>query len=85
MVISGVNRVQGSPMKPSRIINPLGEVIGEVESDNRGICIREIDLNKRVYQYWLSVGDCDGEPHSIYKRAYAKYLWYNSAIYDLKL
>lgn len=66
MVISGVNRVQDSSMMPSRIINPRGEVIGEVEDEDIGICIREIDLNKRTYLYWLSVGSCYGEPYSVY-------------------
>lgn len=51
--------------KPSRIINPLGEIIGEIADQNEHVCIAEVDLEKRCYQYWLSVGPAYGECRSV--------------------
>jgi len=66
VVIAGVNWCKNFPICPSRIINPLGEVIGEVKDDNFGSCVQEIDLDQKVYEYWMSVGPCYGQSGSIY-------------------
>lgn len=66
MVISGIDRQENSPWMPSRIINPMGEVIGQVEEKDEGVCVTEIDLNKKFYAYWLSAGPCYSEPRNIY-------------------
>lgn len=50
---------------PSRIINPEGKIIGEIADEHQGVCVAEIDLDKRYYTPWLSVGT-DGEAHSIF-------------------
>jgi predicted amidohydrolase len=66
VVVAGASAVKPGSLHPSRIINPMGEVIGQVEDRDIGVCIREIDLNKRFYSYWLSVGPAFGEARSIY-------------------
>jgi predicted amidohydrolase len=52
--------------RTSRIIDPTGKIIGTVKSQKAGVAIADIDLDKRFYQYWHSVGPAFGEPKSIY-------------------
>lgn len=66
VVVAGASAAKPGLLHPSRIINPMGEVIGQVENSDIGVCVREIDLNKRLYSYWLSVGPAFGEARSIY-------------------
>lgn len=39
--------------RSSRIINPAGEVIATVKSEEDGFCALDMDLNKRHFTYWL--------------------------------
>jgi predicted amidohydrolase len=52
--------------KPSRIVDPKGEIIGELASGSDGVVTADIDLDKRFYTFWLSVGPAFGEASSIY-------------------
>jgi predicted amidohydrolase len=56
----------------SRIINPNGDIIATVESQNpeadEGVCVVDIDLDKRYYTYWLSVGPCYSEHRHVYRK-----------------
>lgn len=61
VVVSGIARPESS-----RIINPLGEVIAQVEDSGGGVAVAEVDLDHKFYQYWLSVGAAYGETRSIY-------------------
>jgi predicted amidohydrolase len=61
VIVSGMYGPQSS-----RIINPLGEICGKVNSIEEAVCIKEIDLNEKFYTLWLSVGPCNGEPQSLY-------------------
>ncbi|WP_271750962.1 carbon-nitrogen hydrolase family protein [Cohnella rhizoplanae] len=54
--------------KPSRIVDPQGQVIAELSEEARGVAVAEIDLDRRYYKYWLSVGDADGEARSLFRR-----------------
>ncbi|MNI02953.1 hypothetical protein D3C73_558450 [compost metagenome] len=54
--------------KPSRIINPIGEVLGEIGPDDDKVLGVEIDLNAKFTGYWLSVGPTFGEMRSLYTR-----------------
>jgi predicted amidohydrolase len=61
VVVSG-----GDGPNPSRIINPEAQIIAEINNEKDDIIIAEVDLDKRYYQHWLSVGDANGEGASIY-------------------
>lgn len=52
----------------SRIINPLGEVTGGINESDEGVYIEGIDLDKKYYSYWMSVGPCFGDGPSIYMK-----------------
>lgn len=50
----------------SKIINPYGEIIASNTNTELGYVCADIDIDKRYYQYWLSVGDANGEGKDIY-------------------
>lgn len=50
---------------PSRVIDPLGEVLAET-AEPFGVAFAEIDLDRQRRQHWLSVGPADGEAKSLY-------------------
>lgn len=54
----------------TRIINPLGEVISTAEVN--GYAYATVDLNEKIEEYWLSVGDTYGEGRNIYIHEEAK-------------
>lgn len=54
--------------RPSRIINPLGEIIADIDNTQDAICLAEVDLGKPCYVHWMSVGDAKGEPRSLYMK-----------------
>jgi predicted amidohydrolase len=51
---------------PSRIIDVDGKILGEIPTGDDGVCVREIDLDERRLQRWLSVGDADGDPRNLF-------------------
>ncbi|QGQ98143.1 carbon-nitrogen hydrolase family protein [Paenibacillus psychroresistens] len=62
VVVAGTNGEQ-----PSRIINPLGEILCEFGRENTlGMSCVEIDLNEKFNRYWESVGPAYGEMRSLY-------------------
>lgn len=52
----------------SRIIDPYGAVIGTATDGSDGIFMTEIDLDKVRFTHWLSLGPCDCDSHSIYRK-----------------
>ncbi|MCL2159785.1 MAG: carbon-nitrogen hydrolase family protein [Oscillospiraceae bacterium] len=50
----------------SRIIDPLGEIICCVQDKECAYIAEEIDLNKRFFVYWMSVGAANGETRSLF-------------------
>lgn len=50
----------------SRIVSPTGQILAET-SDDFGVAISEIDLNREYRLLWLSVG-ADGEAKSLYMK-----------------
>ena len=63
VVVSGYNGAASS-----RIVNPLGEVINCVESTEAAYAVEQIDLNKRHFVYWMSIGAGNGELNSLFKK-----------------
>jgi hypothetical protein len=54
--------------KSSRIVNPLGEVINCVKSKEALHCVEQVDLNKRHFVYWMSIGPGLGELNSLFRK-----------------
>jgi predicted amidohydrolase len=54
------------PEDASCIFNPVGELLGTIQDERVGYVIKEIDLEQRYLQYWLSVADGFGEAKSLY-------------------
>lgn len=52
----------------SRIINPLGEIINFVKDEDTAYAAGQIDLNKRFFCYWMSIGPGNGETKSLFKK-----------------
>ena len=50
----------------SRIIDPLGEIICCVPDKECAYAAEEIDLSKRFFVYWMSVGAANGETRSLF-------------------
>ena len=70
----------------SRIINPLGEIINFVPDKNTAYAAEEIDLNKRFFVYWMSVGEGNGEIKDLFRkeRNIETYGAINKESYDLR-
>lgn len=65
VVVSGR---KGFPKDASCIFNPIGELLGTIEDERVGYIIKEIDLEQRYLQEWLSVAQGFGEAKSLYIR-----------------
>ncbi|MCL2772695.1 MAG: carbon-nitrogen hydrolase family protein [Oscillospiraceae bacterium] len=52
----------------SRIINPLGEIVNFVKDEDTAYSIEDIDLNKRFFIYWMSVGPANGETKVLFRK-----------------
>ncbi|MNI02238.1 Aliphatic amidase [compost metagenome] len=63
VVVSGCNGPESS-----RIIDPMGELIGHVMDEETGVFSADIHLDERRYTYWLSVGAGNGESRSLFKK-----------------
>lgn len=63
VVVSGCN----GPVS-SRIIDPMGDIIGHVADEEAGVFTADIRLDERRYTYWLSVGAGNGESRSLFKK-----------------
>ena len=50
----------------SRIIDPLGETITCASGDDIAYAAATLDLNKRFFIYWMSIGDGNGEPRDLF-------------------
>lgn len=54
--------------KPSRIINPNGEILGEIGPEDSKVLGLEIDLNAKFMEYWMSVGPTFGDKRNLFAR-----------------
>ncbi len=54
---------------PTKIINPCGEILAHTNVD-LDCAYAEIDLNKKDYLFWLSVGGSDTVPNGVYMNEY---------------
>lgn len=52
----------------SRIIDPLGQIVNFVKDKESAYTTEQIDLNKRFFVYWMSVGDGNGETKSLFQK-----------------
>ena len=52
----------------SRIINPLGEIANFVPDKDTAYATEQIDLNKRYFTYWMSVGAANGETKVLFQK-----------------
>ena len=67
LAVAGTDQQPSTPFPPSRIYDPTGKLIaaacnGQADS----FAFADVDFNRRYYQYWASVGPCDGEPPSLF-------------------
>ena len=67
---NGVHVVVSGYQSPScsRIINPLGEITNFVPDKDTAYAAEQIDLNKRFFTYWMSVGPANGEPKVLFQK-----------------
>lgn len=65
VVVSGRRQF---PAGASSIIDPEGNYIGVADNKEAGYVIKEIDLDQRYLQEWLSVGSGYGESRSLYMK-----------------
>ncbi|GFZ88726.1 hypothetical protein GCM10008018_38470 [Paenibacillus marchantiophytorum] len=69
MVDDGTGKWVCNPRsKPSRIINPNGDILGEIGPDDSKVLGVEINLNAKFMEYWMSVGPTFGEKRSLFAR-----------------
>ena len=52
----------------SRIINPLGEIVNFVKDTETAYAVEQIDLNKRYFTYWMSIGAGNGENKVLFQK-----------------
>jgi len=52
----------------SRIIDPMGDIIGHVSDEETGVYSADIRLDEQRYTFWLSVGAGNGESRSLFKK-----------------
>ena len=71
--------------KASRIINPLGEIVNCVQSKEDLCCVEQVDLNKRHFVYWMSIGPGHGELNSLFRkeRAINTYDYINKEVHKI--
>jgi predicted amidohydrolase len=57
---------------PCIVYNPAGEAIASVmgrDCNDEGLCLATLDLDKRFYVYWFSVGAANGESKNCYMQS----------------
>lgn len=54
-----------SDILPTKIISPSGKILAHTNTDGES-AFAKIDLNKKDYIYWLSVGDANSNPKDVY-------------------
>ncbi|WP_256761031.1 carbon-nitrogen hydrolase family protein [Cohnella sp. WQ 127256] len=52
----------------SRIIDPMGDIVGHVIDEETGVYSADIRLDEQRYTFWLSVGAGKGESRSLFKK-----------------
>lgn len=63
VVVSGFHSAEHS-----RIINPLGEVTHFIDNQEARYTMKQIDLNKRYFVSWMSIGEGNGELRSLFQK-----------------
>jgi len=68
LATAGAHRLENSHIPPSRIYDPTGTLVASTgDGTTDTFTYIDIDFNKCFYQFWASVGPCDGEPPSLFK------------------
>lgn len=66
LAVCGMNTENTHGWGPARVVSPLGELLAHgVEHAEPVVC--EIDLNKKVRRFWLSVGPADSQTRGVYR------------------
>jgi hypothetical protein len=63
VIVSGYNSSEFS-----RIIDPLGEIVNFVPTEEIGYTVEQIDLNQRFFTWWMSIGPGNGENKVLFER-----------------
>ncbi len=66
VAVCGMNKENTHDWGPARVVSPLGEILAQGEVSGEPV-LCEIDLNKRIRRFWLSVGPADSYVKSVYR------------------
>ena len=66
LAVAGMNNENRYGWGATRVINPLGEILAETDTDGE-IAFCEIDLAKRVRRHWMSTGPALSDVHDDYR------------------
>ncbi len=66
VAVCGMNKENSHDWGPARVVSPLGELLAQGDVSGEPVFC-EIDLNKRIRRYWLSVGPADSYVKSVYR------------------
>lgn len=66
LAVAGMNKENNYGWGPTRIVDPLGNLISDTE-ENFTLAFAEIDLNKKVRRFWMSTGPAYSSVHDDYR------------------
>lgn len=66
IAVCGMNTENSYGWGPARVVSPLGEFLAQGTADREPV-VCQIDLNKKVRRYWLSVGPADAQTRGVYR------------------
>ena len=66
LAVAGMNKENNYGWGPTRIVDPLGNLISDTE-ENLTLAFAEIDLNKKVRRFWMSTGPAYSSVHDDYR------------------
>ncbi len=66
LAVCGMNTENTHGWGPARVVSPLGELLAH-GGEHAEPVVCEIDLNKKVRRFWLSVGPADSQTRGVYR------------------
>lgn len=66
IAVCGMNTENHYGWGPARVVSPLGEFLAQGTEDAEPV-VCQIDLNKKVRRFWLSVGPADAQTRGVYR------------------
>ena len=66
LAVCGMNTENIHGWGPARVVSPLGELLAH-GGEHAEPVVCEIDLNKKVRRFWLSVGPADSQTRGVYR------------------